>query len=139
MKKRIFSSFLLLLMVLSLLSSFPITAGAASTLKSSANLIQVVKDMEGFKNKPYWDNGHWAIGYGTTCPDELVDTYNKNGITVAQAEEMLKKELTRFETAVRPGCMNPPAISTTLSGKRPTETIFCTPSPCSAVLPAVTR
>ena len=100
MKKRIFSSFLLLLMMLSLLSSFPITAGAASTLKSSANLIQVVKDMEGFKNKPYWDNGHWAIGYGTTCPDELVDTYNKNGITVAQAEEMLKKELTRFETAV---------------------------------------
>ena len=100
MKKRIYSGILLLLMLVSFLGNFPILAQAASGLKSSDSLIQVIKNMEGFKSKPYWDNGHWSIGYGTSCPDDMVDTYNKTGITVAQAEEMLKKELVRFETAV---------------------------------------
>jgi len=99
-KRRIFSGILLLLMMVSLVRGFPLTAYGASALKSSDSLIQVIKGMEGFESKPYWDNGHWAIGYGTTCPDDKVDAYNKTGITVAQAEEMLKQELARFENAV---------------------------------------
>lgn len=100
MRKRMISVLLLLLMLVSLTQGLSLTAYGASALKSSAELIQIIKTMEGFKSKPYWDNGHWAIGYGTTCPDDKVDTYKSTGITVAQAEEMLKTELVRFENAV---------------------------------------
>ncbi len=63
----------------------------------SQALLDMLKTMEGFYSKPYWDYSQWTIGYGTRCPDDMVDYYNKNPITEEQAQEMLMKEMAEYE------------------------------------------
>lgn len=100
MKKRVLSGFLAALMVLSLVIGFPITVRAASSMTVSAELISVLKTMEGFSAKPYWDYSQWTVGYGTKCPDDKLEYYKANGITEAEALALLDLELQRFEAAV---------------------------------------
>ncbi len=100
MKKRIIGSFLAVLMVLSMVVGFPVTVRAASSMTVSAELIKVLKTMEGFSAKPYWDYGQWTVGYGTECPADKLEQYQKNGIPEAEALALLDKELDRFEKAV---------------------------------------
>lgn len=100
MKKRILGIFLAALLLVSMVTGFPVTVRAASSMAVSDQLISVLKTMEGFSAKPYWDYGQWTVGYGTECPADKLEEYNKNGITEADALALLAKELDRFEKAV---------------------------------------
>jgi GH24 family phage-related lysozyme (muramidase) len=73
-----------------------IPASAATGGKINAKGIQLLKAFEGLRLRAYQDAvGVWTIGYGTTSgvrPGMV--------ITEAQAEELLRRDLNRFERAV---------------------------------------
>lgn len=66
--------------------------------------LALIKRSEGLELKAYPDPGSggdpWTIGYGHTGPDVRPGMV----ITEAQAEELLKKDLERFEAAVADMC-----------------------------------
>ena len=66
-------------------------------LTASDNCIKILKQEEGFSRTPYWDFTQYTVGYGTKCPDDMVDHYNRNGITEAEAETLLKNHLAAIE------------------------------------------
>lgn len=71
------------------------------TMTSSQNLLDLIKDCEGFSPTPYWDYSHWAIGYGTGCGstrDDVPPEYWK-GITEAKGEELLMDYLSNTAEA----------------------------------------
>ncbi|MBR3978972.1 MAG: fibronectin type III domain-containing protein [Oscillospiraceae bacterium] len=68
---------------------------------ASQALIDKMKAREGFSATPYWDYAHYSIGYGTTCPEELVSYYEQFPMSEALAETEFKKHLGEFEEAVR--------------------------------------
>ena len=35
------------------------------SMDASQEIIDVIKDFEGFRSKAYWDNSQWTVGYGT--------------------------------------------------------------------------
>ncbi len=74
-----------------------ITASAASALDTSDACIEMIKAEEGFVKKPYWDYAQYTIGYGTKCPDNMVDYYNEHGITEEEALKMLRSHLDGIE------------------------------------------
>ena len=85
--------------------------GTYQTMTASQKIIDVIKDFEGFRSTPYWDNSQWSVGYGTRCsgPDVTV--------TRAQAEQMLRDMLKNdFEPAVNNFCKK--------NGKQPTQQQF---------------
>ena len=100
MLKRCLSGILALVLTLGLFVTIPQEANAATVLTSSAALVDVLKSMEGYSSKPFWDYAQWTVGYGTKCPDDKLDEYKKNGITKAEAQALLEKELTKAETAI---------------------------------------
>ena len=57
-------------------------------LTASQEMIDIIKDFEGFSSKAYWDNSQWTVGYGTRAsgPDVTV--------TRSEAEKLLRKALT---------------------------------------------
>lgn len=65
-------------------------------MKTSQACVDFIKRMEGFLKYPVWDYAQYSVGYGCRC--------NKgdypNGITEAEAERLLKKELANAEAAV---------------------------------------
>lgn len=69
-------------------------------MQVSQSLVDVLKKMEGFSRKPYWDYKQWTVGYGTRCPDDKLKEYQDNGISDEEAEELLFQELRGFENAV---------------------------------------
>ena len=80
-------------------------------LSASQEIIDVIKDFEGFRSTPYWDNTQWTVGYGTRCsgPDVRV--------TRAEAEKMLREMLDDdFEPIVNSFCKK--------NGKQPTQQQF---------------
>ncbi len=80
-------------------------------MTASQEIIDLIKDFEGFSSTPYWDNTQWTVGYGTRCsgPDVRV--------TRAEAEELLRKMLKNtFEPVVNSFCEN--------NGKQPTQQQF---------------
>jgi uncharacterized repeat protein (TIGR02543 family) len=90
-----------LLVVLALVLSIPIPGHAASAMKASDDCIAVIKAFEGFSGKPYRDtDGAFTIGYGTRCPDDKVEYYNKNPMTEQEADAELRKEILTYEKAV---------------------------------------
>jgi GH24 family phage-related lysozyme (muramidase) len=54
----------------------------------SRNMLDMIKDVEGFSATPYWDVSQWTIGYGTACGYKWND---KPDMTVSreEAEKML--------------------------------------------------
>ena len=54
-------------------------------MSPSQEIVDVIKDFEGFRSKAYWDNSQWTYGYGTRC--------SGSGVTVtrAEAERLLRK------------------------------------------------
>ncbi len=99
MKKRI------LLFALALLTAAAcfvptLPARAATVMVSSDALVAKMKAREGFSATPYWDNSHYSIGYGTTCPNDKVDYYQKHPMSREEAEAEFRKFLNRFETNV---------------------------------------
>ncbi len=100
MTKRVLTLVLALLMVLAMVPAAAVKAAAASDFKSSDELIDIIKEWEGYSAKPYWDVSHYSIGYGTTVPDGKLDYYKENGMSKEEAEQALRDYLTDTETRV---------------------------------------
>ena len=73
----------------------------AEEMRSSQQLIDLLKEREGFHPTPYWDNSHWSIGYGTVCPDDKVSHYNETPMTQEEAEQQMRNSLSGFEGVIR--------------------------------------
>ena len=97
MKRR---ALILMLALVLMLSMVPVTAFAAYDREASDSCISLIKYFEGFSEKPYWDYSQYTVGYGTRCPDDKLEQYMTYGITQAEAEALLTKELASFEKAV---------------------------------------
>ncbi len=65
-------------------------------LRTSEQLIALLKQKEGFRATAYWDYAQYSIGYGSACTK---DEY-PNGITEAQADLLLREMLQKFETSL---------------------------------------
>ena len=60
------------------------------TVRPSQQMIDMVKSMEGFAEKPYWDYAQYSVGYGTKPKtDEDLQRYMREGISREEAEELL--------------------------------------------------
>lgn len=73
----------------------------------SDEMLDVLKQLEGFNPHAYWDYSQYSIGYGSECPKGKEKYYmsKEDGgeghqITVEYAEELLRKELDYFEEVV---------------------------------------
>ena len=98
MKQRRLTCLLLsAVMVVSLICSLVPVASAASNMTTSEACVNLIKDFEGFSKYPYYDYGQWTVGYGTACPAEDQSRYEQNGITEAEAEQLMQKYLADFE------------------------------------------
>lgn len=96
MKKRLLCGVLAAIMLLSMVSGIGIQVSAASSLSASEDCIAVLKNLEGFVAKPYYDNGQYSVGYGTSC-----GKYDyPNGISKEQADILLRKYVKTFETHI---------------------------------------
>ena len=63
------------------------------TLRTTEQMIDFIKQKEGFRERAYWDYAQYSIGYGSACGK---DEY-PNGITEAQADVLLRQMLQGFE------------------------------------------
>ena len=85
--------------------------GKYQTMSASQEMIDIIKDFEGFRSQAYWDNSQWTVGYGTRAsgPDVTV--------TRAEAEKLLRKALANtYEPIVNDFCKK--------NGKQPTQQQF---------------
>ena len=106
MKKRMISLVLALVMLFGMV---PVSARADSydiglrllnsaetytEMTTSQNMVDMIKDMEGFSAEPYWDVSQWSVGYGSGCG---TDKSNKPDIvlTEEEAEAMLMEDLSK--------------------------------------------
>ena len=78
--KRIFGIVLIIALLITTFAAVPVFA--ASEMKVSDDLVRILKMEEGFVRYPQWDYGQYSIGYGTRCPDDMLEYYKENGITV---------------------------------------------------------
>ena len=97
MKRRILSLMLVFVLVACMI---PVSAFAVTEHVTSDACIEVIKAFEGFAKYPYEDNGQYSVGYGTRCPDEDLERYMNEGITVEEATELLKEFIASFENYV---------------------------------------
>ena len=97
--KRI-TSFLLAIVLFAgfVLTGVPTVQAAGMT--SSSELVEMIKGYEGFVSYPCWDYGQYSVGYGTRCPDDMLETYMEHGISVEDAEVLLCNHLSIAENAV---------------------------------------
>jgi GH24 family phage-related lysozyme (muramidase) len=77
------------LCVAALLSASILTplTGKAAGMTASEQVIQMIKDYEGFRSNVYWDSGSAYIGYGTICRS----TDYPNGISREKADALLRE------------------------------------------------
>ena len=94
--KRLICGLLTVLMLAGMLAAGAVGASAASAMTTSEKAIKLLKEMEGFAEFAYRDNGQYSIGYGCSCnPADY-----PNGITVEEADTMLRERLPGMEAAV---------------------------------------
>ncbi len=97
--KRLLSMFLAVLTLVSMVSVIAVPAQAASDLKASQGMVDILKIFEGFEEKPYWDSKQYSVGYGTRpLTDEDLERYFKEGITKEEAEQLLYHYLDDYGT-----------------------------------------
>ena len=73
---------------------------AASDMKTSEEGIAFIKNYEGFSGTPYKDGNRYSIGYGTKCPDDMVEHYTQTPMTKEEADAEMRSVLASFEKAV---------------------------------------
>lgn len=78
-----------------LLSLLPLSAAAAG-LSASDDLIEFIKECEGFTKYVHWDYQHYAVGYGTQCEGWEYP----NGISEAEADRLLRQCVRDAEDSV---------------------------------------
>jgi GH24 family phage-related lysozyme (muramidase) len=98
--KRMISFLLAVVLFAGLMVTGAPTVYAASEMKVSDALVEVLKQEEGFSAKPYWDYGQYTVGYGTRCPDDMLEEYKKNGISKEAAEILLRNYLSKTESTI---------------------------------------
>lgn len=98
--RRILSLVLAMAITLSIALLGGVSVSAESNLAASDECINILKKYEGFSKYPYWDYGQWTVGYGTRCPSDMVDHYKANGISEADAENLLKEFLENYNEDV---------------------------------------
>ena len=91
MKRRIACVVMALVLVIGLLPLGVISAKAASALNYSENVVNLIKQFEGFSASAYWDVNQWTIGYGTTG-------YAGQTISEAEADLVLRDRLNTINT-----------------------------------------
>lgn len=89
MRKRLICIALAFVLVLGILPAVTLVGRAESVTEMSQEGIDLLKQFEGFRAKPYWDYSQYSVGYGTKCPDEHYDRYMEEGISEEEAEELL--------------------------------------------------
>ena len=98
--KRITSLLLAIVLFTGLVLVGAPTAHAASEMKASDALVEFLKNEEGFSAKPYWDYAQFTVGYGTRCPDDMLEEYKTNGISKEAAEILLRNYLASTENTL---------------------------------------
>ena len=98
--KRITSFLLAIVLFAGLVLTGAPVVHAASDMRVSDELIGILKKEEGFSAKPYWDYNQYTVGYGTRCPDDMLEEYKKNGISEKEAETLLRNYLTGTESTI---------------------------------------
>ena len=81
------------------------------TMSPSQEIIDVIKDFEGFRATAYWDKSQWTYGYGTRA--------SGSGATISksEAERLLRKVLEQdYSKTVNDFCKK--------NGKQPTQQQF---------------
>ena len=76
---------------------------AGDAMVVSQQMIDVLKKMEGCAPRAYWDYSQWTVGYGTRCPNDMLDDYDAatgRDITEEEAEALLQEMLRGFEKEV---------------------------------------
>ncbi len=96
MRKRILCMLLAACMLLSLVPVLALQTNAALNLTTSEEAIEILKKLEGFIEKPIYDNGQYTVGYGSGCGK---DDY-PNGITEEEADALLRAYLEEMEVTV---------------------------------------
>lgn len=96
MKKRVLCFLLSAVILLGMVTAAAPQVFAVSAMKASDDCIAIIKELEGFRDKAYFDYNHWAIGYGTQCEKNEYP----NGITPEKGEQLLRKALETFERSV---------------------------------------
>ena len=93
MRNRVLCALLALAMVLVMLPTTAVPVLAASQMVSSDDLINCIKEYEGFRSEAYLSGGVWSIGYGTSAkPGDTV--------TETEAEQALRAHLHSLEATV---------------------------------------
>ena len=98
--KRITSFLLAIVLFAGLVLVGAPKAHAASEMKASDALVEVLKKEEGFSAKPYWDYAQYTVGYGTRCPDDMREEYRANGISKEEADTLLRNYLAGTENTI---------------------------------------
>lgn len=100
MLKRLLSAVLVVVMVFGIVAMAPLHVHAASEMKASDKIIDLIKTMEGFTAVPRWDYTQWTVGFGTRCPDEHLARYKAEGIPLEEAHALFMEHLVYFEDEV---------------------------------------
>lgn len=96
MNKRMISFLLAAVLLLSLIPGAARIVHADDALTTSEECIELLKRMEGFVEKPYYDNGQYSVGYGCACDK---DDY-PDGITKEEADALLREYLVDMEKSL---------------------------------------
>lgn len=110
MRRRILCLLLAVTLLLGMLPMMAVETAAAKEMDVSKEFIALLKKLEGFYAKPYWDYSQWSIGYGSclyrgskNAPEalKLVEYYNTNPLSEEEATEWLIEELQSHINRVR--------------------------------------
>lgn len=82
------------IVIIGLLASATPFTYASDPMVTSEECIKLIKEFEGFMEKPYFDYSQWSIGYGTACEK---DDY-PDGITRETADELMRDHIELLET-----------------------------------------
>ena len=102
--KRVTSCFMAVVLMVSMMLACAVSVSATEAepiapadtrIQASDACIALLKAEEGFSKNPYWDYSQWTVGYGTCCPEDMLDYYKNNGITEEEAETLLRNHLVK--------------------------------------------
>jgi len=81
----------LALVLFALIVDQPAEAAEITKMTASDEMVELIKSMEGFAAKPYWDYGQWTVGFGTKCPEEHRERYTAEGIPPEEADALMRQ------------------------------------------------
>ena len=103
MMKRIASVTLVAVLALTIclaMWAHPVAANEITPMQISDEMIDLIKEMEGFDAVPFWDYSQWTVGFGSTCPNEDLERYREYGITPEEAHTLMLDQMSKFVTDV---------------------------------------